>query len=115
MMSLRLDYNTGIHLYFPLEEKPTVVVKTVSMESAEAIEVTKSERLEDCYEIFIDGINALNLEEECEITVNDVTFTLSVFSYCKYAIDNQVDEEVIDAMRALYDFHQAVVAYNLPS
>ena len=105
-MSLRLDYKTGIHLYFPLEEKPTVTV------NGEAVEVTESERLENNYEIFIEGINALNLEDEYEITVNDATFTLSAFSYCNLAVQHNTSQNTIDAMRALYEFYQATVDYQ---
>ena len=105
-MSLRLDYKTGIHLYFPLEEKPTVTV------NGEAVEVTESERLENNYEIFIEGINALNLEDKYEITVNDATFTLSAFSYCNLAVQHNTSQNTIDAMRALYEFYQATVDYQ---
>ncbi len=105
-MSLRLDYKTGIHLYFPFAEKPTVTV------NGEAVEVVKSERLENNYEIFIDGINALNLENEYEITVNDVTFNLSAFSYCNLAVKRNTSQNTIDAMRALYEFYRATVYYQ---
>ncbi len=108
-MSLELDYKTGIHLYLPLTEKPTVTV------NGKAAEVTKSERLENNYEIYIDGINALNLENKYEITVNDVTFTLSAFSYCNLAVTHESSQNNIDAMRALYEFYQATVAYNTPA
>lgn len=108
-MSLKLDYKTGIHLYFPLAEKPTVTV------NGEEVEVMESERLENNYEIFIEGINALNLEDEYEITVNDVTFTLSPFSYCYLAVQHNTSENTIDAMRALYEFYQATVDYNTPA
>lgn len=107
-MSLRLDYKTGIHLYLPLEEKPAV---TVNGEAAEVIEIDRSGNK---YEIFIEGINALNLEDEYEITVNDVTFTLSAFSYCHLAVSYNTSANTIDAMRALYEFYQAIVAYNSP-
>lgn len=108
-MSLRLDYKTGIHLYFPLAEKPTVTV------NGEEVEVTPSERLENNYEIFIEGINALNLEDEYEITVNDVTLTLSAFSYCHLAVKHNTSENTVAAMRALYEFYQATVDYNTPA
>lgn len=107
-MSLRLDYKTGIHLYLPLDEKPAV---TVNGEAAEVIEIDRSGNK---YEIFIEGINALNLEDEYEITVNDVTFTLSAFSYCHLAASYNSSANTIDAMRALYEFYQAIVAYNSP-
>ena len=106
LISLRLDYKTAIHLYFPLDEKPTVTVNGKEVDAAE------SERVEDCYEVSIDGINALNLEKEYEVTVNDVTFTLSAFSYCKEVISQSVSDNVVDALRALYEFYQAIVAYN---
>ncbi len=108
-MSMRLDYKTGIYLYFSLTEKPTVTV------NGEAVEVKESQRLENNYEIFIEGINALNLENKYEITVNDVTFTLSAFSYCNLAVQHNASENTIDAMRALYEFYQATVDYNTPA
>lgn len=105
-MSLRLDYKTCIRLYLPLSEKPTVTV------DGEAVEVTQSERLENNYEILIEGINVLNLNKKYEITVNDVTFTLSAFSYCDLAITHDVSENTVNAIRALYEFYQATVDYN---
>ena len=108
-MSLKLDYKTGILLYVPTAEKPTVTV------NGEAVEVVKSERIENNYEFEIKGINALNLEDEYEITVNDATFTLSAFSYCKLAVQHNTSANTIDAMRALYEFYQATVNYNTPA
>ena len=108
-MSLSLDYKTGINLYFPLEEKPTVTV------NGKAVDVIESERLEDNYEVRIEGINALNLEGEYEITVNGDTFTLSALSYCCLAASYETTEHNIDAMKALYEFYQATVIYNTPA
>lgn len=105
-MALLLDYKTGIHLYFATAEKPTVTV------NGEAAEATMSERLENNYEILIDGINALNLEDEYKITVNGAEFTISAFSYCNLAVANNIGTNTVDAMRALYEFYQATVAYN---
>lgn len=105
-MSLKLDYRTGIHLYFPLDEKPTVTV------NGEAIEATESERLENNYEVFIDGINALNLGEEYEVTVNTLTFSLSALSYCYLAVTKSARESTVNAIKALFDFYQAIAYYN---
>ncbi|MCQ2450788.1 MAG: hypothetical protein MJ080_02265 [Clostridia bacterium] len=106
LMSLQLDYKTGIHLYLPLKDKPTVTV------NGEAVEVTVSERYENYYETYIDGINAFNLEEEYEVTVNDVTFTLSAFSFCNLVVSNGGNENTVNAMRALYEFYQAIIDYK---
>lgn len=98
-VSLQLDYKTGIHLYFPLDEKPTVVV------NSEAVEVTDSDRLENTYEVFIEGINLLNLEDKYEITVNTATFMLSAFSCCNSMISDNADENTVNALRALYELY----------
>lgn len=108
-MSLCLDYKTSIMLYIPVEEQPTVKV------NGEEIEAVLSERVKNTYQIEIPGINALNLTDEYTVEIDDVTITLCAFSYCKLAVSHNASQNTINAMRALYEFYQATVAYNTPA
>ena len=58
---------------------------------------------------------AQTLAGKDEITVNDLAFTLSAFSYCNLVVTHSTSENTIDAMRALYEFYKATVAYNTPA
>ena len=101
-MSLNLDYKTDILMMFPSEEPPTV---TVNGEEIEAEPVFGKEKT---YLISIRGINALCLEKNYTVAINDVTVKLCAFSYCKLAVQHRMSRNTLDAMRALYEFYSAV-------
>lgn len=105
-MSLRLDYKTGIIVYIPTEQKPSVKV------NGKTVEPVVSKRRANSYEIEIDGVNALNLENKITLTVNNVNVTFCVFSYCNLAVSSQISPNTVVAMRALYEFHKACVEYS---
>ena len=105
-VQLRLGYKTDINLYFPVDEKPTVTV------NGEAVEVEEYTLKEYNYRICIEGISALDLEDEFIVEVNgNTSITLSALSYCKLAVE-QNGEKNINAVKALYEFYQATVKYN---
>ena len=83
---------------------------TVNGEEAEVYETTEAEGYP--YMIEINGISALDLEQEFEIRINDkVTLTLSAASHfalsAKYGTESNKN-----AMLAMYEFYQATVRYN---
>ena len=108
-VSLRLDYKTSLVLYVPVDEKPTVKV------NGKEIEATPGERVANTYRIEIPGINALSLADQYTVEINDVTVTLCAFSYCRLAAEYNNSQNVIDTIRALYEFFIATDSYLHPN
>lgn len=109
-MSLELDYKTGMRLYIPLEDAPDTV--TVNGKNTQA---KKSTRVAGTYEVFIGGINALNLADEYTVVIDEVEFCLCAFSYCKLAVRSAKKQSTVNAMCALYEFHKATDRYLNPT
>lgn len=105
-LSLSLDYRTGIRIFLP-----STAEKSVTVDGAEA-EVRSCSFGGYSRVVEIEGVNALNLEKTFTVSIGEKTVTLSAFSYCELAASQNPDADVLNAVRALYEFHEAAAAFR---
>lgn len=104
-LALRLDYRTGILLYFAGKEPPVVTV------NGNAVALTACSAGIFSWVTEIEGVNALHLEDEYIVSVDEKKVTLCAFSYGAMLMQDPVSGDTMDAMKALYEFYDATCAY----
>ena len=106
-VSLLLDSETVLRVYYQLTGDKTIDEYTFYLDGEEVTPIQKGDR----YYIEIRNIGAHKLDDVHEFTVGGLSMTYSVLSYVNTVLNVSADEAVINMAKALYAYSMAAEAY----
>ena len=108
-MTLMLDSETSIRIYFKLTGSKTIDQYTFRINGAEATPVPK----DSMYYVEIPNISAHLLSEMYTVTVGGITVTYGALSYVNQVMNYpQATAETVNMAKALFAYYEAAMAYK---